>query len=66
MFQRETEAEDLESAAIGEDRAIPAHEFVQPAEFFYQGRTRRAARRHLLRPGYALSVLPGVAPPLAV
>jgi hypothetical protein len=26
------QAEDLEAARIGEDRAVPAHEGVQPAE----------------------------------
>src|SRR5262249_41115142 len=30
------EAEDLESAGVGEDRAIPAHEAMKPAELLHE------------------------------
>ncbi len=52
------------------DDLVRAYRYGSPGGLWPQGadtdRARRAARRHLLRPGYALRVLPGVAPPLAV
>ena len=35
-FAKVGEAEDLEAAGIGEDRAGPRHEFVEAAEFSNQ------------------------------
>ena len=57
-FRHVRQAEDLETAAIGQDRAVPAHEGVQPAQFRHdlfarpQGQVIGVGQHHLC-PGAA-------------